>query len=340
MRFVCGILVLTVCQMGWADLCGMPEEGRVAATTRTVSTSVESLRSVYAQKGHWEGYSASGYTERDQSETAVWNRMFDGRIPLPESPYCRYPNVRLGTGAYSSVVELRVYRLRTSDVETLDAGTLLDRWASGHLRESGTDVTHQLLGDPSDWSQEGSRTGTRSQDDDNGGLTGLLGSFKARKSEASPPAPTFHGAAGDRNHYVAVATSPPAGWRIEQDERGYFGFGWHTRSGHDAGMAAAAECRSQGGGIECSSNASGTSIRGGCVGLAIAKWRDRDEDPERTYVVTSSSFPNLIARDLRSGCDRDTFGGKYEDAVVEHSCDIVRIMCAEDVVAASITPTR
>ena len=71
----------------------------------------------------------------------------------------------------------------------------------------------------------------------------------------------------------------------------------------EAGLAAQAECRGHGGGIVCSANASGTSMRGGCVGLAMANWRDRDEDPERTYVVTSSTFRNLIARDLRSGSD-------------------------------------
>ena len=72
----------------------------------------------------------------------------------------------------------------------------------------------------------------------------------------------------------------------------------------------------------------------------MAKWRDWDEDPERTYVVTRSSFRNLIARDLRSGCDRDIFGGKYEGTVVEHSCDIVRIMCAGDAVPATVTPAH
>ena len=179
--------------------------------------------------------------------------------------------------------------------------------------------------------------GAQPQGDDEG-LSGLLGSFTAPDGEASPPSPTRDGATGDEDHYLAVATSPPAGWRIEAGEPGYFGFGWHTGSGHDAGMAAVAECRSQGGGSVCSSTASGTSVRGGCVGLAMASWRDRDEDPERTYVVTSSSFRNLIARDLRSGCDRDTFGGKYEGTVVEHSCDIVRIMCAGDIVPATGTP--
>ena len=182
--------------------------------------------------------------------------------------------------------------------------------------------------------------GAGPQEEDEDGLTGLLGSFTASQAETPSPAPTSRGATVDGDPYLAVATSPPAGWRIEQGEPGYFGFGWHTGSGHEAGMAAEAECRSRGGGSLCHANANGTSMRGGCVGLAIASWRDRDEDPERTYVVTSSSFRDLIARDLRAGCDRDTFGGKYEDTVVEHSCDMVRIMCADDVAAASVTPTR
>ena len=72
---------------------------------------------------------------------------------------------------------------------------------------------------------------------------------------------TAAGTAGDENHYLAVATSPPAGWRIEAGESGHFGIGWHAESHHDAGMSAA-------------------------------------------------------------------FSGKYEGTVVEHSCEIVRIMCA------------
>ena len=176
--------------------------------------------------------------------------------------------------------------------------------------------------------------GAGPQEDDDDGLTGLLGGFTAREGNAISPPPSPQGATGDEDHYLAVATSPPAGWRIEPGEPGYFGFGWHTGSGHDAGMAAEAECRRQGGGSACAFNAGGTSMAGGCVGLAMANWRDRDEDPERTYAVTSSSFRILIARDLRSGCDRNTFGGKYEDTVVEHSCEIVRIMCADDVVPA------
>ena len=172
------------------------------------------------------------------------------------------------------------------------------------------------------------------------GLTGLLGSFRVAQTDAPSPSPTPPAATGAENPYLAVATSPPAGWRIEAGERGYYGFGWHTGSGHEAGMNAAAECRGHGGGSVCSANASGTSMRGGCVGLAMARWRDRDEDPERTYVVTSSSFRHLMARDLRSGCDRAAFGGKYEDTVVEHSCDVLRIMCAGDVVPATGTTPR
>ena len=109
------------------------------------------------------------------------------------------------------------------------------------------------------------------QEDDDDGLTSLLGSFKVPQGDASLPAPTSYGATGDKDHYLAVATSPPTGWRIEPGEPGYFGFGWHTGSGHDAGMAAEAECRRQGGGSACDFNAGGTSMAGGCVGFAMAK---------------------------------------------------------------------
>ena len=178
----------------------------------------------------------------------------------------------------------------------------------------------------------------RPQDRDHG-LTGLLGSFTAPSGDAPPSSPAARRAIGDEESFLAVATSPPAGWRIEPGEPGHFGFGWHAGSHHDAGMAAVAECRSQGGGSACAFDAGGTSLRGGCVGLALARWRDRDEDPERAYVVTSSSFPNLIARDLRSGCEREAFGGKRKGTVVEHSCGIVRIMCADDVAPnAAVTP--
>ena len=170
----------------------------------------------------------------------------------------------------------------------------------------------------------------RPQDKDNG-LTGLLGSFKPASGDAAPSSPPARSGIGDEESFLAVATSPPAGWRIEPGEPGHFGFGWHAESHHDAGMAAVAECRSQGGGSACAFDAGGTSLRGGCVGLALAGWRDRGEDPKRAYVVTSSSFRNLIARDLRSGCERQAFGGKREGTVEEHACDIVRIMCADDV---------
>ncbi|MDE0349429.1 MAG: hypothetical protein OXM56_06960 [Gammaproteobacteria bacterium] len=135
-------------------------------------------------------------------------------------------------------------------------------------------------------------------------------------------------------HFLAVATAPAPGTRIPPGESGYFGIGSHTDSQHDAGLTAAAECRRQGGGNACFSNAEGKSLRGGCVGVAMAKWRDRDEDPERAYVVTGSSFRELVARDLRSRCESTAFSGKYENTVVEHSCDIVRITCAGNAIPA------
>ena len=171
-------------------------------------------------------------------------------------------------------------------------------------------------------------------------LTGLPGSFEAREGDAATPWTTIHGGTGDEDHYLAVATSPPTGIRIQPGEAGYFGVGWHTESHHDAGMTAVDECRRQGGGSACSFNASGTSLRGGCVGLAMVKWRDRREGPGRAYVVTSSSFPSVITRDLRSGCESTAFSGKYADTVVEHVCEIVRIMCAGDIVPATMTPAQ
>ena len=131
-------------------------------------------------------------------------------------------------------------------------------------------------------------------------------------------------------HYVAVATSPPAGWTFDSSRRGQFGFGWHTESLHDASQIAVAECKRQGGDI-CSSDATGQSLRGGCVGLALAKWRDRDKDGERAYLATGSSFREHITDDLKSACRRKTFGGKHRDTVVEHSCDVLRVVCADDV---------
>ena len=173
---------------------------------------------------------------------------------------------------------------------------------------------------------------------DTDGLTGLLGGFVGSKDDAPPPSSTLDRDTGNEEHYLAVATSPPAGAAIAPGESGYYGIGWHTESHHDAGTTAEAECRSQGGGSLCSFNASGTSLRGGCVGLAMAKWRDRDEDPERTYVVTSSSFRNLIATDLRSACKNTALSGKYEGTVLEYSCEIVDVMCASDIVLAAVTP--
>ena len=153
--------------------------------------------------------------------------------------------------------------------------------------------------------------------------------------DADPASPAT---ADGEDHYLAVATSPPAGTGISPGESGYHGIGWHTESQHDAGLTAVDERRRQGGGSACFSNAGGKSLRGGCVELAMANWRDRDEDPERTYVVTSSSFRDVIARDLRSGCESAAFAGKYEDTVVEHSCEAVHVMCASDIVPAAGTP--
>ena len=157
----------------------------------------------------------------------------------------------------------------------------------------------------------------------------------AEEMDEGAPAPAI---AGGENHYLSVATSPPPGFRFDSGEQGYFGIGWHTESHHDAGITAVGQCKRQGG-RNCSFNASSTSLRGGCVGLALATWRDRDMHAERTYVVTSSSFRDLIARDLRSSCESTAFSGKYEDTVVENSCEIVRVVCAGEPIPAVSTST-
>ena len=166
-----------------------------------------------------------------------------------------------------------------------------------------------------------------------------------RTREAAPPRPsgTYEAqpptarSAVAEEHYLAVATSPPTGFRFDPGERGYFGIGWHAESHHDAGKTAVIECVGQGGG-QCAFDAGGTSLRGGCVGLAMATWRDGGEDAERTYVVTSSSFRDVVARQLRSACEATVFGRKSQGAVVEHSCDLLRVMCAEDIEDSVRTP--
>ena len=254
--------------------------------------------------------SAKPNVESGHTESARWDRTFGGQIALPESPYCRYPRIELRFG---NVHELRVYRLKGNDLPTISAGDLLDGYAGGVLRERGGRENFVLLGNPDDWSEE-------------------VATGQAGPGERAPAT------AGHKDHYLAVATSPDAGTRIAPGESGYYGIGWHTESQHDAGLSATDECRKQGGGSACFSNAK--SLRGGCVGLAMATWRDRDEDPERAYVVTSSSFRDLIARNLRSGCESTAFSGKYENTVVDHSCDIVQIMCAGDAIPADGTSDR
>ena len=328
-------------------VCGLPDDARVIVTSYHQSTSYAPLRARLEENGRWEAYWGS-YSAKAHSEAGartLIDRHLGGKAILPESPHCVVSGVTRFGGALRvrNVHDLRIYPVRIDDphgVWTTTMKQVSQQWLeSDQFWEVENYGTVELTGDPAGGLppvRRSTNTGGQRQADDDG-LTGLIGAFVPRKRDASPPPPATYEATGDRNHYLAVATSPPAGQRIGPDETGYSGFGWHTNSGHEAGMAAVAECRQQGGGSVCSSNSSGTSMRGGCVGLAMATWRDRDEDPERTYVVTSSSFRNLISRDLRAGCDRETFGGKYHDTVVEHSCDIVRIVCAGEVVPP--TPT-
>ena len=301
MRAFIAFMALMVCHPAAADLCAMPGDARVAVTSRTIAAP-DYFEPILAKDGRWTILPNPGSTPNDSvvghTESAVWNRTFNSRIALPASPYCRYPKVDRGGGW---VEELRVYRLKGNDLPTTSADWVLDHNA-GLLREVLPKTEYELLGDPSEW----------------GGDRPVAG-------EASPDPVTV----GDDSHYLSVATSPPPGIRFDPAEQGHFGIGWNPESHHDAGTRAVDECRGQGG-TNCSFNASGTSLRGGCVGLALARWRDRGTDAERTYVVTSSSFRSLITGNLRSECERESFGGKHEGKVVEHSCEVLRIACAGD----------
>ena len=145
-------------------------------------------------------------------------------------------------------------------------------------------------------------------------------------------------ALADEEHFVAVATSPPPKWSFEADEMGYYGLAWNTESAHDAGEAAESACRRQGG-ENCFYTASGQSMRGGCVGIAVAGWRDQEREPTRAYLTASSNIREVIARDLRGACSVAVFAGKPRERVVEHSCEVIEILCAEDVDAATVAST-
>lgn len=304
MRILVGTCAMMICLFAAAgELCGLPDDAQVVATIRAIAVP-EYLEEVRAQEGRWGLLSAKRNDTLAHTEDGRWDHTFGGRISLPESPYCRYPRIERGFG---NVQELRVYRLEGGDLPTISAGDLFDSYFfNADQRELASN--YEMLGDPSDWIEE--------------------------RPVASPAE------GGDQDHFLAVATSPDAGARIAPGESGYYGIGWHAASQHDAGMAATDECRKQGGGSGCFSNATAKSLRGGCVGLAMAKWRDRDKDPERAYVVTSSSFRDVITRDLHARCESTAFSGKYEDTVVEHSCEIVRIMCAGETISSGGNPAR
>ena len=169
----------------------------------------------------------------------------------------------------------------------------------------------------------------RARDD---GLTGLLGGFRVPERDATPSAYAV------REPPATTTTTLP--WRHRHrrvgtsnlEKPGYFGFGWHTGVGprrrdgrrrpSAADRAVAAYATPTPAGLPCGADASGSPWR---------TWRDRDEDPERTYVVTSSSFRNLIARDLRSRVQerprlRREVRGHGGRALLRHRAHHVRAM--------------
>ena len=254
-------------------------------------------RDSFREEGAWSAY-WGGYTERRHTESQVKElaaeRLGLGGAEIPRTPLCTIADLDDING---DEFDMYVYALRDC-TNCISAGGLARGWAD--IIERGTMQVH---GDLSKWTAPSVST-----------AQGIDGAHVAAT-------------VGDGNDYLAVATSPPPGIRFDSGKQGHFGIGWHAESHHDAGTQATEACRLQGG-TNCLFNASGTSLRGGCVGLAMATWRDRDMTSERTYVVASSSFRNLISGNLRSGCEREILGGKHEDAVAEHSCEVLRIVCA------------
>ena len=245
-------------------------------------------------EAYWGSFSELSHTKSEVEELAAEDLGLSS-AEIPRTPFCTIGDIV--DALNKSEYDMYVYALRDC-TKCITAGRLARSWAD--IIELGTMQVH---GDPGNWT---ARSISEAQDADGAHVASTV---------------------GDGNDYLAVATSPPPGIRFDPGERGHFGIGWHAESHHDAGMNAVGECREQGGGA-CSFNASGTSLRGGCVGLAMAAWRDRDMNSERTYVATSSSFRNLIPGNLRSGCEREILGGKHEEAVAERSCEVLRIVCA------------
>ena len=245
-------------------------------------------------EAYWGSFSELSHTKSEVEELAAEDLGLSS-AETPRTPFCTIGDIV--DALNKSEYDMYVYALRDC-TKCITAGRLARSWAD--IIELGTMQVH---GDRGNWTAPSHSA--------------------AQGGVGAPVAATV----GDGNDYLAVATSPPPGIRFDPGERGHFGIGWHTESHHDAGTQAIEACRLQGG-TNCLFNASGTSLRGGCVGLAVAAWRDRDTNAKRTYVVTSSSFRNLIPGNLRSGCEREILGGKRKEAVAEHSCEVLRIVCA------------
>ena len=286
-------------QQASADgLCGLPEETPVVVTNHYTGSSHDAVRDMFRRQGAWVPYWGRFYEIRhteSEVKQLVAEDLGISSAEIPRTPFCTIGDI---VDAVNKIeYDKYVYALRDC-TKCITAGRLARSWAD--IIELGTMQVH---GDPGNWT---ARSISEAQDADGAHVASTV---------------------GDGNDYLAVATSPPPGLRFQSDEQGHFGIGWHTESHHDAGIQAVEACGLQGG-TNCLFNAGGTSLRGGCVGLAMAAWRDRDMDAERTYVVTSSSFREFIPGNLRSGCEREILGGKHEDAVAERSCEVLRIVCA------------
>ena len=117
---------------------------------------------------------------------------------------------------------------------------------------------------------------------DTDGLTGLLGGFVGSKDDAPPPSSTLDRDTGNEEHYLAVATSPPAGAAIAPGESGTTGSaGTPSRTTTpgppprpSAGAkAAAASAPSAPAALPCVADVSGSPWRSGATGTRIPSAR-------------------------------------------------------------------
>ena len=149
------LLSLVVGQLTVADLCGLPNDTAMIVTIRIVST----INARSDRTGRWETFGGNFVSYKDYpTEEAAWNDRFrheDSFPALPESPYCRYPNVTHTGGTLDGITaswlyEIRIYPIRNgSDIGRPTSTKGFFAYFGDSLDIEATD--HELLGNPSEW---------------------------------------------------------------------------------------------------------------------------------------------------------------------------------------------